>query len=101
MVNSMSSDPANRKPSSPSPQRPRFVLWLMLVLLAWAAVVAVGTMLYRFHLGGVRTDDTESLEVIRAWRRGLLVLSTMALFLTVWVLALFGRHKRASRNAPH
>jgi hypothetical protein len=74
-------------------EKSRFIPLLMLALLAWGAMLALGTFLYRINQAG---------EAVQAGNlpmyRGLIVLACTLGFLGLWLAALASRRKRETRK---
>ena len=69
----------------------RFTRWLMLALLAWGCLVALGTFLYRIN----RLDGNDHASHLPLYR-GLIVLACTLGFLGLWLLAMAFRKTRHS-----
>ena len=73
----------------------RFLRFLMLALLAWGAMLALGTFLYRVQREGGKPADG-SLPLYR----GLIVLGCTLAFLGLWLAALAVRARRQPTGEP-
>jgi hypothetical protein len=73
----------------------RFIPLMMLALLAWGAMLALGTFLYRIQQAGADGDGGQ-----RALFRGLIVLACTLAFLGLWLAALALRKRRTSPDKP-
>ena len=73
----------------------RPITWLMLALLAWGALLAVGTFLYRFNQEG---DSSQGGNL--PLYRGLIVLGCTLAFLGLWSLALAFRKRPPPKGEP-
>jgi hypothetical protein len=74
---------------NPPENNARPIRWLMLALLAWGCLLAVGTFLYRINQAG-GTAEAGNLP----FYRGLIVLACTLGFLGLWALALAFRKRR-------
>jgi hypothetical protein len=74
---------------NPPENNARPIRWLMLALLAWGCLLAVGTFLYRINQAG-DTAEASNLPIYR----GLIVLACTLGFLGLWLLALAFRKRR-------
>ena len=83
----------NTKPGTLNPPAniSRPILWLMLALLAWGALLALGTFVYRVNQEGGAAEES-NLPIYR----GLIVLGCTLGFLSIWVLALVFSKRRPS-----
>lgn len=69
----------------------RPIRWLMLALLAWGGMLALGTFLYR-----VRESDSIVQATNLPLYRGLIVLTCTLAFLGLWLAALALRRRRSN-----
>jgi hypothetical protein len=76
---------------NPSAEKSRFIPLMMLALLAWGCMLALGTFLYRINQAG-GTAEASNLPAYR----GLIVLACTLAFLGLWLLALAFRRRRPS-----